>query len=92
MVDTWQTGIRALFSNVVLLYGGDSEAAWAEVKRSVQRIAPDIGPDDFDWAYEILTKKRDCTLEEGQRTLNRYPGRTPLLDGIAAVLKEGRQA
>ena len=88
MVETWQAGVRTLFKEVVKLHGGDEAAAWASVASHIKGIAPDIGPDDNDWAYEIVTSKRDCTLEEGRRILERFRERTPLLDALAAALGE----
>ena len=91
MVETWQSGVRALFKQVVLLYKGDEESAWNAVFEQVRRLHPDVGPDDREWPYEILTGKRDCSLEEGQRILDRFRDRTVLIDGIAAALRDGRQ-
>lgn len=92
MVETWQAGVRTLFKQVVLLKDGDEDAAWESIFKNVCRLHPDVGPDDREWPYEILTGQRDCTLEEGQRILDRFRDRTVLLDGLAAALKEGRNS
>ena len=92
MIETWQSGVRALFKQVVLLHDGDEDSAWNAVFEHICRLHPDVGPDDREWPYEIITGKRDCSLDEAQRILDRFRDRTVLIDGLAAALRDGRQA
>ena len=92
MCETWQAGVRALFQGVVRLHGGDEAAAWASVFSEIRRLHPDIGPDDREWPLAILRGEHDITLDEGRRMLERFRDRTPLLDGLAAALRQQRQA
>ena len=91
MCETWQSGVRTLFQEVVRLHGGDEAAAWAAVFSEIRRLHPDVGPDDREWPLPILRGEHDITLDEGRRMLERFRDRTPLLDGLAAALGRQRQ-
>ena len=84
----WQQGVISLFALIVDRYNGDAEAAWEAVKESVLKLHPDVGPDDLDWPKELVKGERKITQEEAQRILSRYPGRSPLIDGLTAVIQE----
>lgn len=86
MRETWQSGVRSLYQQVVQLYGGDETAAWAAIFSEVRRLHPDVGPDDREWPLPILRGDRDISPEEAQRMLERFRDRTPLLDGLASAL------
>ena len=87
-LQTWQKGVTSLFALIVERHNGDAEAAWEAVKKSILKLHPDVGPDDLDWPKEFVNGTRLITQEEAQRILSRYPGRTPLIDGLSAVLED----
>lgn len=86
LMETWQTGVRLLWSSVLALHNGDEVQAWATVHTKIRELHPDVGPDDTEWALPILRGERDVTEAEGARMLQRFRDRTPLIDALSAAL------